>query len=101
MFKRALSTHPKFYLFDAGVFRSLRPKGPLHDSSEINGLALEGLVAHHLYAWMKSQKDPHSLSFYRTKSGSEVDFYRLWTDKFFGRMKLNFRIRFTPKIYIH
>lgn len=26
--KRALSAHPKFYLFDAGLFRSLRPKGP-------------------------------------------------------------------------
>jgi len=27
--KRDTSTHPKFFLFDAGVFRSLRPKGPL------------------------------------------------------------------------
>ena len=72
--KRELSAHPKFYLFDPGVFRSLRPKGPLDKPEEIDGAALEGLVASHLHAWCKSQNEPHSLSFWRTRSGSEVDF---------------------------
>lgn len=72
--KRVLSVHPKFYLFDCGVFRALRPKGPLDSPSEINGHALEGLVAQHLYAWVKNQTQSHTLSFYRTKSGVEVDF---------------------------
>ena len=27
--RRAVVSHPKFYFFDAGVFQSLRPKGPL------------------------------------------------------------------------
>ena len=72
--KRALSSHPKFYLFDAGVFRALRPQGLLDNQNELNGLALEGLVAQHLYAWIHSQQQTHTLSFYRTKSGSEVDF---------------------------
>jgi len=44
--------HPKLYLFDTGVFRSLRPGGPLDRPEEIEGAALEGLVAQHLRAWI-------------------------------------------------
>ena len=33
--KRGLAAHPKFYLFDTGVFRSLRPRGPLDMPEEI------------------------------------------------------------------
>ena len=50
--KRNLSSHPKFYFFDAGVFRSIRPAGPLDAPQEIDGAALEGLVAQHLRAWI-------------------------------------------------
>ena len=49
--KRQTTAHRKLYLFDAGVFRALRPKGPLDRPSEIDGQALEGLVAQHLRAW--------------------------------------------------
>ena len=49
--KRATVAHEKMYLFDAGVFRSLRPKGPLDRPEEMEGQALEGLVAQHLRAW--------------------------------------------------
>jgi uncharacterized protein len=45
--KRRTAVHPKFYLFDAGVFRSLRPQGPLDRPAEVDGGALEGLVAQH------------------------------------------------------
>ena len=34
--QRLLVLSPKFYLFDAGVFRALRPKGPLHYPEEID-----------------------------------------------------------------
>jgi hypothetical protein len=34
-------THPKFYFFDAGGFRSVRPAGPLDRAEEIDGAALE------------------------------------------------------------
>jgi hypothetical protein len=27
--KRKVVAHPKFYLFDAGVYRAVRPRGPL------------------------------------------------------------------------
>ena len=72
--KRHLSTHPKFYFFDAGVFRSLRPSGPLDRPEEIHGSALEGLVAQHLRAWNAYGGEHYTLFFWRTKSGKEVDF---------------------------
>lgn len=72
--KRQLSTHPKLYLFDAGVYRSLRPSGPLDRPQEIEGAALEGLVAQHLRAWIAYRQDDHQLCFWRTRSGLEVDF---------------------------
>ena len=72
--KRVMTTHPKFYLFDAGVFTVLRPKGILDQTSEIHGLALEGLVAHHLRTWCDLSNEKCQVSFWRTKSGAEVDF---------------------------
>ncbi len=72
--KRELTTHPKFYYFDTGVFRFLRPQGPLDNSQETDGVALEGLIGQHLKAWCDMQLDRHSLSFWRTQSGQEVDF---------------------------
>lgn len=72
--KRALSAKPKFYFFDAGVFRSLRPRGPLDRPEEIEGHALEGLVAQHLRAWIAYGGEPYDLGFWRTRSGVEVDF---------------------------
>ena len=72
--KRELITHNKFYFFDAGVYRSLRPKGPLDRAEEIGGHALEGLVAQHLRAWMAYSDADYSLSFWQTRHGLEVDF---------------------------
>lgn len=72
--QRALTIQPKFYLFDTGVFRTLRPRGPLDRSEEIEGAALEGLVAQHLKAWVDYSTSSHTLSFWRTRSGVEVDF---------------------------
>jgi predicted AAA+ superfamily ATPase len=72
--KKQLSEHPKFYLFDAGVFQSLRPRGPLDHPQEIMGGALEGLVAQHLRAWAAYSLGKNQLYFWRTRSGVEVDF---------------------------
>ena len=72
--RRETSAHPKLYLFDAGVFRSLRPRGPLDRPEEIEGGALEGLVAQHLRAWTAYSGSNEELSFWRTRSGVEVDF---------------------------
>lgn len=72
--KRAIIAHSKFYYFDAGVFRSLRPSGQLDKPEEINGPALEGLVFQHLMAWNSYQGEKNKIYFWRTQSGSEVDF---------------------------
>jgi len=72
--QRAVVAHPKFYFFDAGVFRSLRPQGPLDRPEEIGGAALEGLVAQHLRAWIAYQKHRYELFFWRSRGGLEVDF---------------------------
>lgn len=72
--KRRLITHQKFYFFDVGVYRIVRPRGILDSSQEIEGMALEGLVAQHLRSWVLSQQEPHSLSFWRTQTKLEVDF---------------------------
>ena len=72
--RRATAVHPKFYFIDAGVLRSLRPNGPLDQPSEIDGAALEGLVAQHLRAWISYSRDDHELFYWRTRSDVEVDF---------------------------
>jgi len=82
--KRHLVSHPKFYYFDSGVFRSLRPTGPLDSPQEIDGAGLEGLVAQHLRAWIAYSTKTCSLSYWRTKSGVEVDFILYGQDTFWA-----------------
>lgn len=71
---RQLAGHSKFYYCDAGVYRSIRPKGALDRPEEIEGAALEGLVAQHLRAWIAYSGHEHSLNYWRTRSGVEIDF---------------------------
>ena len=72
--KRRLVAHPKFYFFDAGVYRALRPSGPLDSPHEIDGIALENLIMQHLTAWNAYSGNGSKLFYWRTKSGVEVDF---------------------------
>jgi predicted AAA+ superfamily ATPase len=71
--KRKLSTHPKFFFFDVGVFRHLRPKGPLDTSEEIDGAALETLVWQELKALNDYLDARYQISFWRTQGKLEVD----------------------------
>jgi len=82
--KRETAAHPKFYLFDSGVFRSLRPHGPLDRPQEIDGAALEGLVAQHLRSWIAYTQVEFSLFTWRTRSGVEVDFVVYGPDGFWA-----------------
>lgn len=72
--KRALTAHPKFYFFDAGVYRAVRPKGPLDPVEEIDGAAIETLVAQDLRAVNDGLNLGYDVSFWRTRTGLEVDF---------------------------
>lgn len=72
--RRRVTAHPRFFLVDAGLFRALRPAGPLDRPEEARGAALEGLVAQHLRAWKDYSRSAAKLHFWRTRAGSEVDF---------------------------
>ena len=82
--RRQLTAHPKLFFSDVGVFRSLRPAGPLDRPEEIAGAALEGLVAQHLRAWIDYSGRQASLGFWRTRSGREVDFVVYGPDVFYA-----------------
>jgi predicted AAA+ superfamily ATPase len=82
--RRHVVQHPKFYYADAGVFRSVRPRGALDRPQEIGGACLEGLVAQHLRAWIAYAGEQRGLFFWRTKSGVEVDFVVYGPDTFAG-----------------
>ncbi len=72
--KRRLVSHDKFYFFDAGVFRAVRPSGPLDGPSEIDGAALETLVFQELAAINDYLGFGFDIRFWRTSNGTEVDF---------------------------
>lgn len=72
--KRELSAQPKFYYFDTGVYQALRPHFLKYTKTIIDGHALEGLVAQHLFAWKDYTSQKHTLHFWRTRGGVEVDF---------------------------
>lgn len=92
--RRELVSHPKFYFFDCGVFRSLRPAGLLDRPQEMEGPALEGLVGQHLRAWISYRYPEHELFYWRTRAGTEVDFVVYGPDAFVGvEVKNTRRIR--------
>ena len=72
--KRKTATHQKFYLFDNGLYRRLRQRGPLDIESEISGPALEGLVGQHLRAYSDFALAETKLFYWRSLAGNEVDF---------------------------
>jgi uncharacterized protein len=69
--------HPKFYFFDTGVARALagRLREPLE--REERGPLFETYVLHELRAWMNLSGCGGNLAYWRTPSGSEVDF--IWS----------------------
>jgi uncharacterized protein len=72
--KRKLTAHPKFFLFDAGVYRAIRPRGPLDVAEEIDGAAIETLVFQSLRAENANHDLGYDMFFWRTADGKEVDF---------------------------
>lgn len=71
--KRRTAIHPKFYFFDTGVFRTLRPMGPLDSPEEAGGPALETLVLQELLALNDYLDLGYSFYYWRTSGDVEVD----------------------------
>jgi predicted AAA+ superfamily ATPase len=72
--QRQTVVHPKFYYFDAGVYRSIRPKGPLDSPGLIGGTALETLVLQELRAINDYERLHFEIYFWHTVEQQEVDF---------------------------
>ncbi len=72
--KRRLIQHAKFYFFDTGVYRAIRPKGPLDTPELIDGASLETLVLQNLQATIDNHQLNYAIHYWRTTSGKEVDF---------------------------
>jgi uncharacterized protein len=82
--KRKTQAHPKFYFFDAGLFRALRPVGPLETHGETAGPALETLVLQELLALNAYLRTRYSIGYWRSAANSEVDFILYGEKAFFG-----------------
>jgi predicted AAA+ superfamily ATPase len=72
--KRRLMAHPRFFFFDAGVYRTIRPTGPLDAPEEVDGMALETLVLQQLMTLNDCLDCGYKIYYWRTSSGQEVDF---------------------------
>jgi predicted AAA+ superfamily ATPase len=72
--KRRMVAHPKFYFFDVGVYRALRPSGPLDSPEEIEGASLETLCFQEIKAINDYFNYQYDLYYWRTSNRVEVDF---------------------------
>jgi predicted AAA+ superfamily ATPase len=72
--KRKIQAHPKFYFFDVGLFRALRPLGPLEEDEGITGPALETLVLQELLALNSYLRKRYQIHYWRSSRNMEVDF---------------------------
>lgn len=72
--KRNVVSHAKFYFFDTGVYRTIRPRRPLDITEEIDGAALETLFLQSLRAVSDYNDLGYGIYFWRTQAGSEIDF---------------------------
>ncbi len=71
--KRRMTSHPKFFFFDVGVYRTLRPAGPLDTPEEIDGAAYESLFIQEVRALNDYRQCDYELYFWRDSNHQEVD----------------------------
>jgi len=72
--KRRLVSHPKFYFFDVGVYRALRPMGPLDMPEQAEGVAFESLFFQELRVINEYLNLGYKIFYWRTSNNREVDF---------------------------
>ncbi len=72
--KRDMTTHPKFFFFDTGVFNIIRPKGLFDSPEEAYGPALETLFLQELNAINDYFELGYTVYSWRTRDKTEVDF---------------------------
>lgn len=72
--KRRMVSHSKFYFFDTGLYRTIRPLGPLDMPEEVGGQALETLFLQELKALNAYLGLGYDVFYWRTSNNAEVDF---------------------------
>jgi predicted AAA+ superfamily ATPase len=72
--KRRMASHPKFYFFDAGLYRTLRPRGPLDMPEGIEGHAFETLFLQEAIAINSYSALGYNIFYWMTSNKTEVDF---------------------------
>lgn len=72
--KRDVVRAPKFYFFDVGVYRAIRPVGVLDSPEEIDGAALETLFLQEVRAINDYYDFGYEFYYWRTRTQQEVDF---------------------------
>ncbi|MCP5505437.1 MAG: ATP-binding protein [Chlamydiales bacterium] len=82
--KRKLINHAKFYFFDVGIYRTLRPMGPFDRVEEAEGAALETLFYEHLRGVNDYLQLGYTIYFWRTQAQHEVDFVLYGNRGLFG-----------------
>jgi predicted AAA+ superfamily ATPase len=71
---RKATSRSKFYLSDIGVANCLVGRKEMPTGTEAFGRAFEHLIAMELRAYLSYRRLDHTLCFWRTESGYEVDF---------------------------
>lgn len=94
--KRETVSHQKFFFFDVGVYRTLRPRGPLDTPSDIDGAALETAVYQEIRALNQYFNYGYRIHFWRTRGGLEVDFV-LYGEKGLHAIEVKRSTRVTPE----
>lgn len=69
-----MAVHSKFFFFDVGVFRTVRPLGPLDFPEEVEGAAFETLFFQELRAVNSYLDLGYNVYYWRTATLQEVDF---------------------------
>ncbi len=71
--KRKPTSRPKLWFFDIGVVNALRRSFPESPAPELFGTAFEHFIVLETRAWLSYHQNLHQLSWWRSRTGFEVD----------------------------
>ncbi|AGY54858.1 hypothetical protein BRDCF_p2231 [Bacteroidales bacterium CF] len=92
--KRRVIQSPKFYYFDVGVANFLLKRRSLFPGSVEFGHAFEHFIIQEIIAYVGYSESQHSLSYWRTTSGYEVD-------AVIGNANVAIEIKSTEEVHSH
>ena len=92
--KRRVIQSPKFYYFDVGIVNFLLRRRSLIPGSAEFGHAFEHLIMQELIAYIGYSESQHSLSYWRTTSGYEID-------AVIGNANVAIEIKSTEEVHSH